>query len=116
MTHSSAPHTTLPILDLRLLEAADTKAAFLQNLQDLARNTGFFYLIGHGISAARIQEIEHLSRQFFAQDQAIKDALSMTNSPHFRGYSRVNEEHCQRQFKFDPFGYEFGNLNLTPIS
>ena len=24
--------------------------------------------------------------------------------------------HCQRQFKFDPFGYEFGNLNLTPIS
>ena len=23
---------------------------------------------------------------------------------------------CQRQFKFDPFGYEFGNLNLTPIS
>ena len=21
---------------------------------------------------------------------------------------------CQRQFKFDPFGYEFGNLNLTP--
>ena len=24
------------------------------------------------------------------------------------------EERCQRQFKFDPFGYEFGNLNLTP--
>ena len=24
--------------------------------------------------------------------------------------------YCQRQFKFDPFGYEFGNLNLTPIS
>lgn len=23
-------------------------------------------------------------------------------------------QHCQRQFKFDPFGYEFGNLNLTP--
>ena len=22
--------------------------------------------------------------------------------------------YCQRQFKFDPFGYEFGNLNLTP--
>jgi hypothetical protein len=21
---------------------------------------------------------------------------------------------CQRQFKFDPFGYSFGNPNLTP--
>ena len=100
MTHSSNQTTTLPILDLRLLEAADTKAAFLQNLQDLARNTGFFYLIGHGISAARIQEIENLSRQFFAQDQASKDALSMTNSPHFRGYSRVNEEHTRNQPDF----------------
>ena len=22
--------------------------------------------------------------------------------------------YCQRQFKFDPFGYSFGNPNLTP--
>ena len=26
----------------------------------------------------------------------------------------LNAVRCQRQFKFDPFGYEFGNLNLTP--
>ena len=24
------------------------------------------------------------------------------------------EQSCQRQFKFDPFGYSFGNPNLTP--
>ena len=100
MTASSNPTFKLPILDLQLLDSAATKAAFLQNLQDLARNTGFFYLIGHGISAERIHEIEALSRQFFAQDQAQKDALSMTNSPHFRGYSRVNEEHTRNQPDF----------------
>ena len=28
---------------------------------------------------------------------------------------KVNIRQCQRQFKFDPFRSEFGNLNLTPL-
>lgn len=82
----------LPILDLTLFEQADTRATFLAQLQDMARNIGFFYLTGHGIGPERVAEITTLSQQFFAQPQALKDALSMSQSPHFRGYSRANEE------------------------
>ena len=32
----------------------------------------------------------------------------------YRPLERCLGRNCQRQFKFDPFGYEFGNLNLTP--
>ena len=33
---------------------------------------------------------------------------------HFELYLKECEWRCQRQFKFDPFGYSFGNPNLTP--
>lgn len=82
----------LPILDLALFDDPETRQQFLKELQSLARNIGFFYLKGHGISKDRIAEIEDLSRRFFALEQAQKDAISMHNSPHFRGYTPLNEE------------------------
>ena len=30
-------------------------------------------------------------------------------------YRKPGHDWCQRQFKFDPFRSEFGNLNLTPL-
>lgn len=98
--HTEHPTLNLPILDLQRFQSPATRADFLKDLQHLARDIGFFYLTGHGITQERIAEINALSRQFFAQDQAKKDALSMINSPHFRGYSRVNEEHTRNKPDF----------------
>src|SRR5690554_2753930 len=65
--------SNLPVLDFQLFKNSETRQEFLQKLQHSARNIGFFYLTGHGISQERINEIESISRQFFAQDQALKD-------------------------------------------
>lgn len=107
----------LPILDLQLFDRADSRAAFLENLQRLARDTGFFYLTGHGISQARMDQIQDLSRRFFAQEQSAKDAISMHHSPHFRGYSRVNEENTRNRPDFREqidFGAELEAVTFGP--
>nr|WP_174505327.1 isopenicillin N synthase family oxygenase [Acinetobacter sp. Marseille-Q1620] len=90
----------LPIIDLAQFRKEKSQQVFLKKLQDTAREIGFFYLAGHGISKTRIAEIEQLSRQFFALEQSKKDALSMHYSPHFRGYTKLNEELTRNQPDF----------------
>lgn len=84
---------TLPILDLRRLDGtSDVRAGFLAALRRAAREQGFFYLTGHGISPALIGEVQALSRRFFGLPDGEKSAIEMINSPHFRGYTRLGWE------------------------
>ncbi len=65
------------------------------NLKDLTplgkacRETGFFYLTGHGIKTAGIFAA---ARAFFAQPTKAKDALSIKRSPNNRGYVGLGHE------------------------
>lgn len=86
---------SLPIVDLRQFEQAESRKIFLEQLQYISREIGFFYLVGHGISAERSQQIQNITQSFFALDQADKDAIAMIHSPHFRGYSRPNTENTR---------------------
>jgi isopenicillin N synthase-like dioxygenase len=83
----------LPILDLDRLDRGNgERREFLSQLRTAAREVGFFYLIGHGVSIDLANEVLALSRQFFALPEADKLAIEMVNSPHFRGYTRVGWE------------------------
>lgn len=83
----------LPILDFSQFEKdAASRQAFLDALGSTARDVGFFYLTGHGISQSLIDDVLRLSRQFFALPEADKIEIEMVNSPHFRGYNRVGQE------------------------
>ncbi|WP_323123364.1 isopenicillin N synthase family dioxygenase [Burkholderia alba] len=84
----------LPILDLAAFDSSDPEArtAFLDQLRHAAREVGFFYLRGHGIDPSLAEEIQALSRRFFALSGEDKHALDMANSPHFRGYTRAGDE------------------------
>ncbi len=85
--------TQLPFLDLSRFSAGPgERAAFLNELRDIAHNLGFFYLTGHGIPQAQCDEVLALSRRFFALSAADKLAIEMVNSPHFRGYTRAGME------------------------
>jgi isopenicillin N synthase-like dioxygenase len=84
---------TLPVLDLRRFEA--DRAGFLADLRAAARGTGFFYLEGHGVAPALIEEVLALSRRFFALPEKDKLSIEMVNSPHFRGYNRAGFEHTR---------------------
>ncbi|MBN9027534.1 isopenicillin N synthase family dioxygenase [Kaistia sp. MMO-174] len=84
---------TLPVLDIsRLDKGPAEREAFLSELRDTAREVGFFYLTGHGISEDLTRSIVAASRDFFRLPEADKLAVEMVNSPHFRGYTRVGLE------------------------
>jgi isopenicillin N synthase-like dioxygenase len=86
----------LPTLDLRQFESdASERGRFLEDLRAVARNAGFFYLVGHGIVDALIQDVLKVSRHFFALPEKDKLAIEMVNSPHFRGYNRAGFEHTR---------------------
>ncbi|CQH36359.1 isopenicillin N synthase family dioxygenase [Yersinia frederiksenii] len=84
---------SLPLLDLALLNGSETdRQAFLADLRHAARDIGFFYLTGHGIDPTLLEQIQTLSRQFFALPDEEKLSVAMVNSPHFRGYNRAAAE------------------------
>lgn len=81
--------TTLPVLDLRRLNAGSAERdTFLADLRHAVRDVGFYYVTGHGIAPAVLEE----AYAFFRLPQAEKDAIAMVNSPLFRGYTRSGGE------------------------
>lgn len=79
--------TALPVVDL-----GDDADALRPRLSAVAHEVGFFYLTGHGVPQDLVDDVLATARRFFALPQAAKDAVAMTNSPHFRGYTRLGGE------------------------
>ncbi|PSJ58906.1 isopenicillin N synthase family dioxygenase [Pseudaminobacter soli (ex Li et al. 2025)] len=83
----------VPVLDLSLIEKGGAeRKAFLTDLRSAARDVGFLYLAGHGISAERIGGVLASAREFFALPEPDKLAIEMINSSQFRGYTRTGGE------------------------
>lgn len=83
----------VPVLDLSRLEQGHSESrTFLADLRSAARDVGFFYLSGHGITEDEIADVLAASRQFFALPEAEKLAIEMVNSSQFRGYTRAGGE------------------------
>lgn len=87
---------TLPILDLSLLDgSADDAARFRDELRRATHEVGFFYLVGHGLPPELIDRMMQTARDFFALPVEAKLAIENTQSPHFRGYTRMGGELTQ---------------------
>ncbi|MET3926072.1 isopenicillin N synthase family oxygenase [Devosia sp. 2618] len=82
----------LPVLDFTQFAKPETREQFLSDLRHAARDYGFFYLKGHGVSPTLQARLIDVSQQFFALPEADKLAIEMVNSPHFRGYTRAGQE------------------------
>jgi len=90
---TTAKVSALPVLDLSLLQGTATEhARFIEQLRVAARDVGFFYVIGHGVSLSKQQAILQLAKDFFALPLADKRQVQMLNSPHFRGYTGFQGE------------------------
>ena len=86
--------TDLPILDISPLRSpnpAHRRTAAVA-LGAACRGPGFFLVTGHGIAPGITRGLFDAARRFFAQHHAAKDALSIRNSPHNRGYVALSEE------------------------
>lgn len=91
-TSASRKQPTIPVIDLHDFTCVDRRLDFLVNLRHAARDVGFFYLVGHGVDNVLTQQIWQASKRFFALPQGEKNAISMANSPHFRGYTQLGHE------------------------
>jgi len=80
----------LPVLDLA--EADAEPAEFRARLREAAHDAGFFYLVGHGVRQAQVDQVLGLARDFFALPVDAKNEISQLKSPQFRGYSRIGGE------------------------
>ena len=62
----------IPIIDVRALVAGGAgQDAVAAQLGEACRESGFFYVVGHGVDEKLLQRLYELSRRFFAQDSLI---------------------------------------------
>ena len=95
---------TLPVIDL-----SDTPA-LAGNVGAAARDVGFFYLTGHGVPPALIEEVFKASAAFFALRDATKERLSITP---LAAQSRLRR-HEGREPRSDQAGGPQGGLQHRP--
>lgn len=84
----------IPILDVSALVAGTPgQRAVAARLGEACRESGFFYVVGHGVDEGLLQQLRELSRQFFAQDVDAKLRIRMAlGGRAWRGYFRVGDE------------------------
>ena len=88
--------TSLPVLDIGPFlddETGAAGAAFVDELRETLHGPGFCYLVGHGIAATTEAAVMDVAATFFAQPEDQRLEIVNTNTPHFRGYTRLGMEH-----------------------
>lgn len=83
-----------PTVDVRMLTSASAgdRREAVAILGTACRETGFFCVSGHGIGAASRTTLFEASRRFFSLPMVQKRRLSISLSPHNRGYVEMEAE------------------------
>jgi isopenicillin N synthase-like dioxygenase len=86
--------THIPIIDVGGLVAdGPGSCSVADQLGQACRESGFFYVVGHGVDQTLQNRLFELSQQFFAQDMEAKLAVRMAlGGRAWRGYFRVGDE------------------------
>ncbi len=84
----------IPIIDVReLIADASGKTAVARQLGQACRESGFFYVVNHGVDADLQSRLQEQSRRFFALDLETKLRIGMAlGGRAWRGYFRVGDE------------------------
>ena len=86
--------STLPVIDVSpLVTAAGDAMETAEEIGRACRESGFFYIVGHGVSEELQKRLEYLSREFFNQPTDAKLAIRMAEGGKaWRGYFPVGGE------------------------
>jgi isopenicillin N synthase-like dioxygenase len=84
----------IPILDVHdLVIGGDGQSEVAAHIGRACRESGFFYIVGHGVEETLQERLQNLSRQFFALDVDAKLRIRMALSGRaWRGFFRVGDE------------------------
>lgn len=78
----------LPVIDISPMQGGSIgdKAAMAATLRDACERSGFFYVSGHGIEPALIEQVFAASKRFFELPMTDKLAVDKAQSKANRGY------------------------------
>jgi polar amino acid transport system ATP-binding protein len=87
-------YASLPVIDIAPLAGEDAAAAQVGAAIDRAcRESGFFYVVGHGVDPEALRRLDRLARAFFALDLEEKMRIRMAlGGRAWRGYFPVGAE------------------------
>src|SRR6185369_9081647 len=84
---------SLPIVDVSPLRLGGDTAAVAEQIGAAGRDSGFFYVTGHGVPVELRQRLDALSREFFALSEVDKMEISMERGGRaWRGFFPVGAE------------------------
>lgn len=83
-----ASHSEIAVIDVSPLQEGGPKglAQVANQIGPACRGIGFFYVTGHSVPPALLASVFQASRHFFTADPTTKAGVSITRSPHNRGY------------------------------
>lgn len=81
--------STLVTLDALELRGGSGRAGFLRDLDSVCRDSGFFLLRNHGITAGLWEAMLDVSVRFFDRPMEEKEAIDLRGASNFRGFSRM---------------------------
>ncbi|MEV4618597.1 2-oxoglutarate and iron-dependent oxygenase domain-containing protein [Asanoa sp. NPDC049573] len=85
--------TRLPVIDVAPLRTGGDAGAVAREIESACRDTGFFYVAGHGVPAALLDRLDAAARAFFARPDDEKLAIAMRHAgPAWRGYFPLGGE------------------------
>src|SRR5215472_15909452 len=86
--------TGLPVIDVSpLRDPAADHAAVATAIGAACRESGFFYVAGHGVPSVLLNELDALSREFFALPVEAKEEIAMARGGRaWRGWFPVGGE------------------------
>jgi isopenicillin N synthase-like dioxygenase len=84
----------IPVIDIGPLVArSPARSEVAAEIGRACREDGFFYVVGHGVDDGLQARLEHLSREFFAQDLERKLEIRMARGGRaWRGYFPLGDE------------------------
>jgi len=90
---SASPLPVLDISGFREDPDGPAGAAFVEELQRTFHEIGAAYLVGHGVPDQVVADVRAAAEEFFALPEPERLAIENVNSPQFRGYTRLGNEH-----------------------
>jgi isopenicillin N synthase-like dioxygenase len=105
----------LDIIDVSGLSSGSAQATsrVAAQLGRACRDTGFFYVTGHGIPDALLSGIFNSAQSFFAAPAVAKDTISIKRSRHNRGYVGLSTESLDPKHTDNKEAFNIG-LDLPP--
>lgn len=85
----------VPVIDISALisQTSNSSNVVAEQIRQACQDYGFFYIVGHGVDEQLQKQLEHLSQQFFAQDEETKLKIRMAiGGRAWRGYFPVGNE------------------------